>query len=551
MAELTELERQQKLLELTSAKRDEGDIGQDAAFLVENMQRNANQTSVWGGIKNAATKETLASRAMRVLSDETQGVKDRLYRNLGFREQNMADQANAFYTGVAGIGALLGFRENTPDYDKGEHVGRLLEGIPWQYHDDIMDNDNLAAAERQRERIMGELEYRGMADEQFKGGAWLGTIVDVDAPLILLSGGSMGAMKTAGKVASKMKAVGAGTKATTFASRTVAGMQTGAIEGLGFGVAYDAVSETNSWEDVLSFTLSGVAFGALTGPMIDPTTPRAKAARQVQEAAERAKTDLHEQVSMGDAYTRPSLVDVLQEPQEPSAWQMRNDALLEEQGNPEVLARQAKHREISADTVRGIMQSPDLKEVEDLLYANGFSRLKNLSAGREKAVLYQGDQVVRIMPAADAPTYANHPRILKPIYAQTVGDLYVEVMSRVEVDTPAGLHKQMSGELRAGGFIWGDPHPGNMGRDASGEWMILDGPVVPRDIVDAAKQRSNTQPGVVHLSQEFPEELRYMPPEFPNPAIQSSGIYTDPIDIDDVPPAGVLPPSGPVLIIKE
>lgn len=310
MAELTELERQQKLLELTSAKSDEGDIGQDAAFLVENMQRNANQTSVWGGIKNAATNETLAARAVTVIGDETAGVKDRLYRNLGM-EGEQGTLKDAFFTGVAGLGALVGFRETKPDYDKGEHVDRLLEGIPWQYHDDIMDNDNLAAAERQRQRILDELEYRKMADEQFKGGAWLGTIVDVDAPLILLSGGSMGAMKTAGKVASKMKALGAGAKATTIASRTVAGMQTGAIEGLGFGVAYDAVSETNSWEDILGFTLSGVAFGALTGPMIDPTTPRAKAARQVQEAAERAKTDLHHRIMDADdaLYTDPIDID--------------------------------------------------------------------------------------------------------------------------------------------------------------------------------------------------------------------------------------------------
>lgn len=59
---------------------------------------------------------------------------------------------------IPAIGAvLLGYRSGEADYDKHKMFDTLTEGIPYEYHDNIMANDNLAAALRARRRQLARL----------------------------------------------------------------------------------------------------------------------------------------------------------------------------------------------------------------------------------------------------------------------------------------------------------------------------------------------------------------------------------------------------------
>lgn len=69
---------------------------------------------------------------------------------------------------IPAIGAvLLGYRSGEADYDKYEMFDPLTDDIPFEYHDNIMANDNFAAALRARRRQLARLASNATAQYFF------------------------------------------------------------------------------------------------------------------------------------------------------------------------------------------------------------------------------------------------------------------------------------------------------------------------------------------------------------------------------------------------
>ena len=180
------------------------------------------------------------------------------------RRSRATMQPDAVFAALKGIGkGLLGFSyDNGEEFDKAEHVEALIEGIPSTYHADIMNEPTLEAAQRARARLLEDLERSRITSMQFDGQVnnVLGSLVDVDAPLMLASGGMFGAAKTA-------RAVNIATKNKRVVG-AVQGVSGGAQSGLIVG-AYDSFVRESSDEGMLiTSILGGAALGGVLGGVV-------------------------------------------------------------------------------------------------------------------------------------------------------------------------------------------------------------------------------------------------------------------------------------------
>ena len=170
-------------------------------------------------------------------------------------------QMGATLKGV-GKGLIGRSHDSGEEFDKAEHVEMLIEGIPSNYHPEIMDEPTLEAAQRARAHILADFEEKRITGMQFDGQVnnILGSLVDVDAPLMLASGGMFGAAKTArlAQIATKNKHV----------TGAVQGISGGAQAGLIVG-AYDSLVRESSDEGMLiTSILGGAALGGMLGGAI-------------------------------------------------------------------------------------------------------------------------------------------------------------------------------------------------------------------------------------------------------------------------------------------
>lgn len=155
---------------------------------------------------------------------------------------------------------LLGFSyDNGEEFDKAGHVEELIKDIPSTYHADIMNEPTLEAAQRARARILEDLERMSIQAMQFDGQMMnlAGSLFDVDAGLVVVSGGSFGFAKLgrAAALATKNKhAIGA-----------VQGVSGGAQAGLLTGAYESLVGETSDVGTVITSILGGAALGGIAG----------------------------------------------------------------------------------------------------------------------------------------------------------------------------------------------------------------------------------------------------------------------------------------------
>jgi len=175
------------------------------------------------------------------------------------RPQNNPGQVRAALGGAfKGLfGGSTGTDKQRESYVKSDNVEALIEGIPRDYHNDIMAADTLEGAQRARARILADMDRRQTTVDQFDGSVTqlAGQLLDVDAPLLFLSGGMYGAAKTARVVSAVTKSE----RAVAAAQGVVGGAQAGLLVG-----AYDAhIRETAGEGELIASILGGAAFGGL------------------------------------------------------------------------------------------------------------------------------------------------------------------------------------------------------------------------------------------------------------------------------------------------
>lgn len=180
-------------------------------------------------------------------------------------------------TGI-GVGSLVGMFDEEADYDKKEKSSELLAGIPYEYWDDILAEDNFAAATRVRARVLGDIERGKRMGAQNSGQAAMmaGTLVDVDAPLTLFSGGAYGTAKVTRATYRAATALGSGGRFAARAANTAEGMNAGFQAGVLVGSAEALASPSAGWEDFANTLLTATATGGALVPALKSSGEKAQ-----------------------------------------------------------------------------------------------------------------------------------------------------------------------------------------------------------------------------------------------------------------------------------
>jgi len=225
--------------------------------VVEDLKAGFEEAAIAGGIRRAGEEGTAAAAAYAEQNPELMGRTTPQGRPINDPGQVRAALAGAL-KGL--VGGSTGTDKQREAYAKSDHVADLIKDIPSEYHDDIMSVDTLEGAQRARARILADMGRQTETADQFDGSVTrlAGQLIDVDAPLMFLSGGMAGAAK----VARTVSAVTKSERAVATTQGLVGGAQAGLIVG-----AYDAhIRETAGESDLVMSILGGAAFGsALSG----------------------------------------------------------------------------------------------------------------------------------------------------------------------------------------------------------------------------------------------------------------------------------------------
>ena len=222
------------------------------------LQSGFQATALAGGIRRAGDEGTAA------LESYQEANPDDVVENKFNRPGMTTGQMGAVLKGIGKglIGGSTGTDEQREAYVKADNVEALIDGIPRGYHEDIMAEDTLEGAQRARARILADMDRQAATADQFDGSItqMAGQLLDVDAPLVLMSGGMLGAAK----VARGVSAITKSQRAVGAAQGVVGGAQAGLLVG-----AYDAhIRETGDEITLVTSILGGAAFGGLLGGAI-------------------------------------------------------------------------------------------------------------------------------------------------------------------------------------------------------------------------------------------------------------------------------------------
>lgn len=241
------------------------------------VERANEQLSTFENLKQSFEVNTALGPIADMLSDEVPLIRDELEQELGLDDDNLGWIADMAVTGAATVRALTGGRAEGQDYDKVEHYDALTAGIPLSMHDEILDEPTLEAAQRERQRMLQRLETRGRLGSQYDGGIAqvAGSLLDVDAPLAVASGGSLGAAKAARAGVQAAKAAGGGATAQRIAGGITQGTSAGAQAGAVTGLATVGWDSTADWSDMASQFAGGLALGGVLGSALGPQMSRA------------------------------------------------------------------------------------------------------------------------------------------------------------------------------------------------------------------------------------------------------------------------------------
>lgn len=194
-------------------------------------------------------------------------VAAKMIRNVQQRvddEAPLVDQIGQSILAITGQAGRWG--EST--WDKAANFDSLTKDLPREYWEDVLEQDTLEGAKVTRANIDEELrrlQRMGLDKGAAAVVSLAGSLADIDAPLVLASGGLVGAAKVSGKAA--WLATRAGLRSTTaarvggFAAGVSGGAQAGAI----IGVGETLNSDVSTWVDGVMITLTGAALGGAIG----------------------------------------------------------------------------------------------------------------------------------------------------------------------------------------------------------------------------------------------------------------------------------------------
>lgn len=242
---------------------------------------------------------TAAAGAERVVNDEAPLLyKEATGQEFGYGVTNVGSRLKSYAL------SLTGFRAGEKDYDKGEKFEELTKGIPYEFHDDIMENDNYAAAGRARARIMEDMDRGKRVSQQDSGqlAVLAGSLFDVDMPMMAFSGGAYGAAKVARaalRASIKMNLTGK-------AALRLSGAAQGANAGLQAGVLVGAVDahlrETTGWQDMANMAIQSMLLGTGIGTAVKGDVRLSVQAMQEEFLQRIARDDpaFNEQLNVND-----------------------------------------------------------------------------------------------------------------------------------------------------------------------------------------------------------------------------------------------------------
>ncbi len=215
---------------------------------------------------------TSAFKAIRYADEQHTAIKDYL-GSAAYNGQKIdpnAPQWEAFAWGAA----IYGFTADDPSYDPQAHAAELTTGVPVEYWDDILAYGSLKEAQAARARILYDTERdMRMASQQnvsSKVAMLAGSFIDADLPLVAMSGGYYGAVKTTRAAYKAARVFGIGSKGAGRVASVVDGMAAGAQAGALLS-AVDAVYDDRASPDLaLTSILMGTTTGGALGAFINP-----------------------------------------------------------------------------------------------------------------------------------------------------------------------------------------------------------------------------------------------------------------------------------------
>lgn len=183
--------------------------------------------------------------------------------------------------------------ETDPEYKVEDHLNSLKEGVPLEYWDRFGGTRSLAEAQQLKGEILSDLRDQTIlahSGAQGYAGYMLGGILDLDAPITFLSGGSYLEAKV-GLNAAKAGRVGRAV------STGLSGLEQGAIVGTGRALT----SPTGDWTDIPQAAMGGLLFGTALG---GASSKKLSLEEQANLSAANLRKYFAESVADGQAGTR-------------------------------------------------------------------------------------------------------------------------------------------------------------------------------------------------------------------------------------------------------
>lgn len=202
--------------------------------------------------------------------------------------------------GFRGTFAYSGFNwaerhlmESDPEFNLDDHFESLKQGVPGQYWERFEGVRSLTEAQQLKGEIQSDLRDQNIlmhSGAQGYAGYMLGGILDLDAPITFLSGGSYLEAKLG------FKAAEAG-RLGRAVSTGLSGLEQGAIVGTGRALT----SPTGDWTDIPQAAMGGLLFGTALGGM---SKKKLSLEEQVNLSAANLRKDFADSVADGQAGNR-------------------------------------------------------------------------------------------------------------------------------------------------------------------------------------------------------------------------------------------------------
>lgn len=255
------------------------------------LQRQADERGFVENVQEGFRQTALSSALTLIDEEATPIVREAIGPDRNISGITTVPRRLATYGAVLAFGQRAGPEE---DYIE-ENYDMLIEGIPSQYHEEIFQGNNLDAAMRARARIQSQLERGRRIGNEYgfsdNLAIFAGGLVDVDLPLIAVTGGGFKAATIAGKALTAARAIGLSPRAGLRLSTAATGMNAGLQAGIAVGAADAAWTETRGWTAIAETAMASMLLGGAGNVLL-----RGDRALAVQ----RARAELHERIARDD-----------------------------------------------------------------------------------------------------------------------------------------------------------------------------------------------------------------------------------------------------------